>query len=104
MTFKNGFKFGIVFGFIALLIEISPNFASTPLLLLTKIVAGAFFILTLCVSVYNAMYRKASWFGTTGDGFIVGFTIIFDIIVLARELLTGHWPDPLESLTNNTKT
>jgi hypothetical protein len=97
MTYKNGFLGGLGTGFFAWLIsEGVLVFAPNPTLIknLVFFIAGLFFVLTVILGVAWVLRNKSSGLGTTGDGFVYGFTTVFDILYIVTSFLEGKMPSP----------
>lgn len=100
MTYKNGALAGFGAGFVALLflqgyIVFTPNPQLVKNLLLV-IGAGAFAASVVLGILY--VFRGKATLGTTVDGFIYGFMVIFDILYLFISLIHGNLPFSFESI------
>lgn len=96
MTLKNGFAGGFIVGFGSwLYLNGYLVFASAPTSAKNLVIAVAslMFILSVVITIVGVL-RGKSTLGTTVDGFIYGFTAIFDVLYILRELQLGYLPAP----------
>ena len=96
MTMKEGFTVGLSAGFVCWLISSGYIvFNSAPLMAkgLAIFLAAIMFILSVAVAITSVVIGHAV-FDTTGDGFIYGFTVTFDILYILTQLQLGNLPLP----------
>ena len=96
MTMKSGLRGGAVAGLLGwLVINGYLTFTPAPLALkeLVELLAFGMLILSIIAFVASAI-QGSEFFGTTGDGVIYGFTLVFDILYVLTQLYSGHLPLP----------
>lgn len=96
MTMKKGFAWGLLAGLGSwLLLNSYIVYAPAPESArnLVASVASVMFILSVVVAIVGILRGKSS-LGTTTDGFIYGFTAVFDVLYILRELQLGYLPLP----------
>lgn len=96
MAYKNGFIIGLVVGLLAYLwasgiitvsaLAVQPSGQ-------IDIIASILGLLSVVLAVISA-FRGHSTLGTTGDGFVYGFTIGFDALTIISYVYAGQLPPP----------
>jgi hypothetical protein len=94
MTYKNGFAVGAVLGLVSWF-YFHGFIPFVPVLFFFKflifVVGATFFVLSVVLAFVTAFRRKAV-FGTSVDGFVYGFTAIFDLLYISYQFYLGNFP------------
>jgi hypothetical protein len=92
MTQLKGFGYGVGIGAIALIVRYSPALSTSPAVPAAMFFGGIMVILAAILG-FLQVFRRKSTFSPAADGFIYGFTGLFNILIVAADLMTGNWPD-----------
>lgn len=92
MTQQKGFAYGIAVGAIALIIRYVP-ILSQSIAMPGILFFGGLMVILGAILGFLQVFRRKSTFSPKVDGFIYGFTGLFNILIVAADLMTGNWPD-----------